>query len=269
MSATEQIRLVVFDWAGTTVDYGSSAPSDAFVRIFEDEGIRLTRAEINTPMGMEKRAHIRTLLTSPSGARQWLAIHGKPAQDADIGRLYRAFEAVLEALLEARSVLLDGVVETVAALRAAGIAIGSTTGYSAKMMQYVAPCAAELGYQPDCIVTPEVTGSGRPGPFMLLECMRRLDIYPPRAVVKVGDTAVDMREGVNAGAWSVGVLEGSSMLGLSAKEYAALTAEELQRLREDATARYRSAGADLVIGSIRELPQAIAALNRRLAEEQR
>ena len=30
MNQQYQIGLVVFDWAGTTVDYGSSAPSEVF-----------------------------------------------------------------------------------------------------------------------------------------------------------------------------------------------------------------------------------------------
>lgn len=32
MHQSNTIRLVVFDWAGTTVDYGSSAPSEVFDR---------------------------------------------------------------------------------------------------------------------------------------------------------------------------------------------------------------------------------------------
>jgi phosphonoacetaldehyde hydrolase len=35
----EPIRLVVFDWAGTTVDYGSFAPVAAFMQAFRASGI--------------------------------------------------------------------------------------------------------------------------------------------------------------------------------------------------------------------------------------
>ena len=52
-----KIKMVVFDWAGTTVDYGSCAPAEVFAEIFEEAGIHLTREEINGPMGMEKKAH--------------------------------------------------------------------------------------------------------------------------------------------------------------------------------------------------------------------
>ena len=45
--------------------------------------------------------------------------------------------------------------------------------------------------------------------------MRRLNVYPPSAVVNVGDTVVDIQEGKNAGAWSIGILTSSNLLGLT------------------------------------------------------
>lgn len=58
MNKENKIQLVVFDWAGTTVDYGSSAPAAVFERIFEGAGIHFTREEINRPMGKIGRAHV-------------------------------------------------------------------------------------------------------------------------------------------------------------------------------------------------------------------
>ena len=50
MSSQNKISAVVFDWAGTTVDYGSSAPSKVFDIVFSKNGINLTLDEINGPM---------------------------------------------------------------------------------------------------------------------------------------------------------------------------------------------------------------------------
>ena len=136
------------------------------------------------------------------------------------------------------------------------------------MMEQVLPRAAALGYEADCVVTPDVTGASRPTPFMLFECMRRLNVYPPRAVVKAGDTVVDILEGKNAGAWSVGILTGSNLLGLTREEYEAMAPDLLALRKQEAAQRYLDAGADLVIDSITELPEAVAELNRRLAGEE-
>ena len=39
-----RVRAVIFDWAGTTVDFGSRAPVLAFVRTFAEFGVTLTAA---------------------------------------------------------------------------------------------------------------------------------------------------------------------------------------------------------------------------------
>lgn len=61
---------------------------------------------------------------------------------------------------------------------------------------------------------------------MIFENLKALEVPSVKNAVKVGDTVSDIREGVNAGVWSVGVIEGSSVLGLSQTEYEALTPEE-------------------------------------------
>ena len=262
MSSQNKISAVVFDWAGTTVDYGSSAPSKVFDIVFSRNGIKLTLDEINGPMGMEKKAHIRSLLSLNSAKQQWFKQYGKEADEKDVQRLYEEFEATLYEIVADYSKPIEGVLQTVIALRTMGIKIGSTTGYNSQMMEKVIPAAKQLGYNPDCVVTPDMTGGyGRPSPFMLFECMRQLNVYPPKSVVKVGDTVVDILEGVNAGAISVGVLKGSNLLGLSETEYEAMSYSDLKAKKEVATKKYLEAGADYVLDSISDLPQLINKLN--------
>ena len=120
MNRTAVIKLVVFDWAGTTVDYGSSAPSEVFDRVFTRAGLYFTREEISRPMGMEKKAHIRELLASESGSRQWLEAYGAPWTEADVEQLYQEFEDTLCQVVAEYSTPLPGVVETVRRLREIG-----------------------------------------------------------------------------------------------------------------------------------------------------
>ena len=40
-----EIKLVVFDWAGTTIDHGCLAPAGAFVTSFATKGVSVTLAE--------------------------------------------------------------------------------------------------------------------------------------------------------------------------------------------------------------------------------
>jgi phosphonoacetaldehyde hydrolase len=261
--AKQRISMVVFDWAGTTVDYASSAPAKVFDKVFSNHGVKLTASEINGPMGMEKKAHIRSLLSLPSAQTQFSAKFGREPTEDDVNAFYDEFEGTLADVVADYSSPIPGAVETVSKLRASGLKIGSTTGYTSEIMKKVVPAARAQGYEPDCVVTPDIAGSGRPGPFMVFECMKRLGVFPPSSVVKVGDTAVDMAEGKNAGAISVGILDASNMLGLSQEQARTMDHNELERLKADATRRYLDAGADYVIGSITELPELIERLDRQ------
>ena len=58
-------EAVIFDWAGTTVDYGCFAPVQAFMEIFKKYGIEPTMEETRKPMGMLKWDHIHTMMQMP------------------------------------------------------------------------------------------------------------------------------------------------------------------------------------------------------------
>ena len=82
-------------------------------------------------------------------------------------------------------------------------------------MNVVEEAARQAGYAPDCLVTADETGGfGRPWPYMIFENMRLLKLPAVRTVVKIGDTVSDIEEARAAGVWAVGVVDGSSVMGL-------------------------------------------------------
>ena len=83
--------------------------------------------------------------------------------------------------------------------------------------------------------------------------MQELEVTSTANVVKVGDTISDIKEGKNAGVLSIGVIEGSSELGLSEEEYEALSKEEKDRLCKKVRTSFLEAGADEVIINMSEL----------------
>jgi len=257
----KNVRLVVFDWAGTTVDFGCMAPAVVFKKVFEQKKINLSKEEILKPMGMEKKDHIRELLKLEHAAAEWKKENGRDWTENDVDEMYEIFESMLSDIVAYYSVVIPGVKETVSWLKEEGIKIGSTTGYTREIMDRVLAKAAEGGYSPDYLVTPDVVGSGRPGPFMIYENMRQAGIYPISSVVKVGDTTMDILEGVNAGVWTVGILEGSSQVGLSFEEAERMSETEKAVLYEQAEKKYMDAGADYVIRDITELPKIIKLIN--------
>ena len=123
-----KVRAVVFDWAGTTVDYGCRAPLTAFQRIFANSGLVLTAQEVAAPMGTLKIDHIRSLLALERVRRQFVEKFRVPPAEAHVHRLNDEFERELFALLPHYSQPIPGVLDTVDALRKNDIHVGSTTG---------------------------------------------------------------------------------------------------------------------------------------------
>lgn len=243
---------VIFDWAGTTVDYGCFAPVKAFAKVFKNAGIEPTMEEVREPMGMLKWDHIRTMLEMPRIHALWTKKYGKEPEDADADRLYKEFEPALLKILDQYAQPNSYVLETVQALRERGIRIGSTTGYTDVMMDIVTKGAEAAGYAPDCWFSPDAVGSkGRPYPYMIYKNMEQLQVPSVEEIVKVGDTISDIREGKSAGVFTIGVLEGSSLIGLSREEYEGLSQAEREKVLEEAKTKYEEAGADAVIRDIR------------------
>jgi len=252
------IEAVIFDWAGTTVDYGCFAPVKAFMEAFAHHGVPVTMEETRKPMGMLKRDHIRTMLNMERIAAEWKRVHGHEATEEDVDAVYAQFEPKLFSILDQYAAPKPFAVETAAKLREMGVKIGSTTGYTDAMMNIVAPKAAQQGYAPDFWISPDgVGGRGRPDPYMIFENLKALEVPSVKNAVKVGDTVSDIREGVNAGVWSVGVIEGSSVLGLSQTEYEALTPEERRDVCRRAEETFRAAGAHFVLNDLSQLPELI------------
>ena len=253
-----KIEAVIFDWAGTTVDFGCFAPLEVFINIFKKKDIDVSIEEARKPMGMLKIDHIRTMLEMDNIEKQWTEKYNRKPNETDVEELYEAFETELMSSLKKYTDPIEHVVTTINKLKENGIKIGSTTGYTREMMEVVTEEAKKKGYAPDYLATAEdVGGYGRPYPYMIFENMKKLEIDSVKKVVKVGDTISDILEGKNAGVFSVGVIEGSSEMGMSQEEYEALSAEEKEAAVKRVKESFLAAGADDVIRTMEELPELV------------
>ena len=263
------VRAVIFDWAGTTVDYGSRAPVDAFIELFRRHGVTVTAEQARGPMGSYKKDHIRLILAMEAVAKQWQELSGHAAAAEDIEALFREFIPLQTEVVARHADVIPGVAQTVEWLRRQGIVIGATTGYTRAMMTSLVEQAAAAGYSPGSNVCADEVPVGRPAPWMAIMAAMQLGVYPLQACVKVGDTLVDIAEGLNAGMWTVGITKTGNELGLSQAEVEALPAHELESRLSAASDRFFHAGAHFVIPAVAELPAVIAQVNERLARGER
>jgi phosphonatase-like hydrolase len=206
-------EIVVLDMAGTTVRDDGLVEA-AFVEALDGEVDEPMLDYVRATMGQSKIVVFTHLLGDP-------------------GRAARANEAFENAYAARVSgvVPIDGAEEAIRRLRAAGVKVALTTGFSPRTQSMLVDA---LGWRDlvDLYLAPADAGRGRPYPDLPLTALLRLGGTRVRALAVVGDTVADMQSGVNAGAGTVvGVLTGT----------------------HDEPALY-AAGATHVLASVAELP---------------
>jgi len=255
--------LVIFDWAGTMVDFGCRAPVAALIQAFARHGVTLgDEAAIRVDMGKAKADHVRALLATPTVAGAWTAANGAAPGETDVAALMEDLGPLMREAAAEMAELIPGAAQTVAALRAAGLRVASSTGYTREMMAPVLIRAAEQGYAPDHLVCAGETPEGRPSPLMIYKACAELGVWPLSRVVKVDDAEAGIGEGRAAGCFTVGVSASGNATGLSATALAALSSGDRSERLARAAANLTAAGADLVIETVADLVPALGKIDR-------
>jgi phosphonoacetaldehyde hydrolase len=235
------------------VDFGSLAPARTLQRVFAVMGVTLSESETRRDMGLPKKDHILAIVSLPRVREAWQALRGRTPNEADVDEIYQRFIALQLACLAEHSSLIPGALEAVRCFRQRGLKIGSTTGYTRAMLDLLLEQSAKAGYSPDCSLSPEDVGAGRPLPFMIYETAVRLQVHPMAAIAKIGDTPADIQEGLNAGVWSIGVAGTGNGIGLSFEDFQNLSAPEREARLRESRAQLQHAGAHYVVDTLAEI----------------
>lgn len=194
------ITVVCLDMAGTTVaDDGSvmaafGAAAAEFGLVPGAPGYDEAIQFVQDTMGQSKIEVFRRLLGSEERARQG-------------NRIFE--ESYAESVRAGLVAPLPGAVETITALRAAGIKVCLSTGFAPVTRDALLDA---LGWRPliDLVLSPADAGRGRPWPDLPLTALIRLGGGAVRELAVVGDTASDVESGLRAGAGLVaGVTTGA------------------------------------------------------------
>jgi phosphonoacetaldehyde hydrolase len=259
-----RLKAIILDWAGTTVDHGSLAPANTLQRVFAQTGIALSERETRQDMGLPKKDHIRAILSLPRVQDAWQSLRGHPPNEAAVDEIYLCFIPLQLSCLAEHSALIPGVLDAFHYLRQRSLKIGSTTGYTRAMVDLLLAQSAKSGYIPDCSISPEDVGAGRPLPFMIYENAVRMGVYPMAAIAKVGDTPADIQEGLNAGVWSIGVAGAGNRIGLSFNDFQNLCASDREFRLNEARAELQNAGAHYIVDALSEIPAVLDDIDAHL-----
>ncbi|MCF8465212.1 MAG: HAD hydrolase-like protein [Flavobacteriales bacterium] len=211
---SDKISLVVFDMAGTTmVDNGEI--EDCFLEACVQNGLNVTRPQINAMMGWSKIAVFQTFWRKKLGENH-------PDLEDKVEESFYTFKDLLEAHYEnTKQHPTEGAVEVINWLRKNGVKVVLNTGFYREVTDII---LENLGWDEgldenyvstgdsfiDMSITSDEVAKGRPHPFMIHKAMKQFGITDPKKVVKIGDTPVDLAEGRNAKClFSLGVTNGS------------------------------------------------------------
>lgn len=259
-----RLQAAILDWAGTVVDFGSFAPTRIFVEAFGSIGIDINLQEARGPMGIGKRDHIRTLCQQPEITERFQRRFGRPPNENDVNEVYQRFMPLQIAKVGEYSAVIPGALKAIAALREAGLKIGTTSGYPKEVMDKLIPLAAAAGYLPDHTVATDEVPKGRPSPAQSLANAIALGIDDVAACVKIDDTPPGILEGRSAGMWTVALRFSGNFLGLTWDEYRATSSERLDSERKRIDELFAPSKPHYIINTITELPPIITEINARL-----
>lgn len=230
------ITLAVFDMAGTTVNDGG-AVYRALAQAVEETGVRVSDEHLQTWMGTEKRAAITALIELGGG--------DSAVPEGKVDETFERFQEILAGLYRSEvPVPVAGVPDAIRELRAAGVKVALTTGFSQEVARGILtqlgwviasetadPTASTLTI--DALVTADEVAAGRPAPYMIHRAMERTGVTRVSEVLVAGDTVVDVQSGVNAGARiTAGVLTGELRAEDFAVEPAALVVDSVAAIPE-------------------------------------
>lgn len=196
------IKMVVFDMAGTTVNENNVVYKTLRIAINE-AGFDFTLDQVlEQGAGKEKKQAIRAILTA------FASIQDEELTD----NIYKNFfEKLTEAYNREEILPQNNAAELFAELKKRDILSILNTGYDRTTAQSIVD---KLGWKEgedfDGLVTATDVGRNRPEPDMILFAMKRFNLTDASQVVKVGDSAIDIEEGRNAGCGlSIGITTGA------------------------------------------------------------
>jgi phosphonoacetaldehyde hydrolase len=259
-----KLAAVILDWAGTIVDHGSCAPVAALREAFDSSGVPVTAVEARKSMGLAKRAHIASILDQPQVCARWTQVRGRAPEPSDVDELYSSFVPKQIQVLENHCELIHGVAHAAERMRSRGLKIGTTTGYSRAMLDYLLDRAREQGFVPDSSMCPDDVPEGRPAPFMCYLNALQMQVFPMWTLVKIGDTAVDIEEGLNAGMWTIGITRTGNEVGLAPSEWTAISDDERTRRLAAAHQVFIEAGAHYIAESAAACDEILDRIDARL-----
>jgi phosphonatase-like hydrolase len=194
----DELKLVVFDMAGTTVRDKGQVIS-AFTAALAEHHLEVTAEQLSNVRGASKRQAV---------------LHLIPAGPERARRAEQVYESFCEHL--AQRYRTDGIEPIAGAeqvfqwLRAQGVRVALNTGFERDITDLLLTVLNWKTDLVDAVICGDAVQQGRPAPYLIFHAMEATGTTNVQQVANVGDTILDLKAGHNAGVrWNIGVLSGA------------------------------------------------------------
>jgi phosphonoacetaldehyde hydrolase len=271
------VSKLILDWSGTTADIYVNAPADAFIEVFAlpEFDIKITNKQARKPMGNHKRTHIKKiLLEDPEVTQQWRDKHGRDPTEADVDAIFAKFTPLQVNVLtnEKYTKLVPNLPTVIKTLKQKfNLEIGTTTGFTRLMVDKLLADATKQGYSPKVNVAADEVPRSRPWPDSMWMNNIKLGAEHYKAVVKAGDTLMDIEEGNRAGAITIGLARYNNWMGEQFDDPSNIdkmekeNPEEFKKLLIKSRNYLATANPHYVVDTMEDVPAVIEDINRRLS----
>jgi phosphonatase-like hydrolase len=211
----KNIKMIVFDLSGTTVEDDNSVAKSLHQAAFE-YGLQLPLIEFEKTIGTNK-IHLYQYLIAKSLGREicFEDFERKIFPDLydEAMKIFNRYSVIMLNYYKEHVKAIPGTEDIFLWCRQNNIKVVTDTGFHRDINNAI---MEGLGWLKnnliDLSVDVETTGGvGRPAPYMIFNAMQILGVQSVKEVIKIGDTPADLLSGYNAGCvGNIGVLSGAN-----------------------------------------------------------
>ncbi|HMG73623.1 MAG TPA: phosphonatase-like hydrolase [Pyrinomonadaceae bacterium] len=199
----QDIKLVVFDMAGTVIEDAGQVPA-AFTAALENYEIEVTSDSLRQMRGASKREVIQRFVERQPGS-------SKADVLARTEEIYNSFRSTLAGMYEQDGVReIAGATEVFSWLQQRGVWVALNTGFDRPITELLVNSMKWDSDLINAVVCGDDVAQGRPAPDLIFRAMEVSGVTSVHQVANVGDTVLDLQAGQNAGVrYNIGVLSGA------------------------------------------------------------
>ena len=258
MKKNYKLDAVIFDLAGTIIDFGSLATIDAMKEVFKKRQIKISTEIIKKHMGIKKIDHIKKITLHQKFKKEGNRLQRRNFTKKDLNSVSKDFDKSLVEKVKMKLNVIPNAKKIFRILRKKNILIGSTTGYPKRIIRLIKPFLKKRNILPKEIISVEDVKKGRPSAQMCNKILKKLKIKNPKNCLKIDDSFSGISEGKNAKMLTAGLIFTGIQIGMSKKRLGKISINEKIKKRKLISKEFKKLGCDFIFDDLYGLTKIIS-----------